>query len=215
MMKIDLHCHTSPLSTCSAIKIHDLIPRAKEAGIDGICLTEHNKLWPRDEVMRLRERFEFPIFRGMEVTTRDGDILVFGFEEEPAEIISAAELHKKVSDCGGFTIVAHPFRGFLVFNFVQLSLSPERAATRPVFQAVDAIEAYNCKINEQETQMALDVSARLGIPCVAGSDAHILADVGKYYTHFSSDTDSDEDLVVQLRTGNFSIYAPEKGANDV
>jgi len=209
-MKIDLHCHTLPLSTCSAIKIDDLIPRAKQAGLDGLCLTEHNKLWPRDEVLRLREKFDFPIFRGMEVTTRDGDILVFGVEEEPNEIISAAELRKQVSDSGGYMVVAHPFRGFLVFNFVQLSLSPERAAGRPVFQSVDAIEAYNSKITEQETTMALDVSARVNLPCVAGSDAHVLADVGKYCTNFAQDVQTDEDLLAQLHAGNFSIHSPEK-----
>jgi hypothetical protein len=146
----------------------------------------------------------------MEVTTRDGDILVFGTEEEPTDILSAAELRKRVNDAGGFTIVAHPFRGFLVFNFVQLSLSPERAAARAVFQSVDAIEAYNCKITKQETQMALDVSSRVNIPCVAGSDAHVPADVGKYYTNFSHDIQTDEDLVAQLRAGNFSIVPKEE-----
>lgn len=211
-MNIDLHCHTYPASTCSGIKPHDLIPRAKEVGLDGICLTEHNKLWPRDEALRLSDDFDFPVFRGMEVTTRDGDILVFGLEEEPDGIMSAAELRTKVDDSGGFMIAAHPFRGFLMFTFVQLSLSLERAAARPVFQAVHAIEAYNCNVTEQETQIALDVGARLSLPCVGGSDAHALADVGKYHTVFPQAIRTDEELLAQLLAGNFSLSPSQKGA---
>jgi predicted metal-dependent phosphoesterase TrpH len=146
----------------------------------------------------------------MEVTTRDGDILVFGMEEEPQGIMSAAELRKRVDDVGGFMIVAHPFRGFLVFTFVQLSLSPERAAARPVFKSVNAIEAYNCKITEEETRMALDVSSRLKLPCVAGSDAHMLADVGKFFTEFPQEIRTDEELLAHLRAGNYSIPPMEE-----
>ncbi len=204
-MKIDLHCHTFPLSSCSGIRPHELILRAKEAGLGGVCLTEHNRLWPRDEISRLRDEFDFPVFRGMEVTTRDGDILAFGLEEEPTEIPSAAELRQRVDDVGGFLVAAHPFRGFLMFTFVQLSLSLERAAGRPVFQSVHAIEAYNSNVTEQETKIALDVGKHLSLPCVAGSDAHAAADVGKYSTVFSNSIRTDEELLAQLRAGNFSL----------
>jgi len=184
-----------------------LVVRAKEVGLDGVCLTEHNKVWPRDEVDRLRDEFQFPVFRGMEVTTRDGDILVFGLEDEPQEIPSAAELREKIDAAGGFMIAAHPFRGFLMFTFVTLSLSLERAAGRPVFQSVHAIEAYNCNVTEQETKIALDVGARLSLPCVGGSDAHALADVGKYSTMFSQDIQTDEELLAQLKAGNYSLVS--------
>jgi hypothetical protein len=210
-MKIDLHCHTYPLSSCSGIRPNELIARAKEVGLDGICLTEHNKLWPRADALRLSEEFNFPIFRGMEVTTRDGDILAFGLEEEPNGIVSAAELRKKVDESGGFMIAAHPFRGFLMFTFVQLALSMERAAARPVFKSVHAIEAYNSNVTQQETQIALDVGARLSLPCVAGSDAHALADVGKYYTEFAGEIRNDDELVAQLNTGNFSLVLQKTG----
>jgi len=204
-LKIDLHSHTFPASVCSNIKVEDLIRKSKEIGLDGVCLTEHNKPWDKDAVLRLRDKFSFPVFRGMEVTTKDGDVLVFGLNEEMNGIVSAAELRQRVSDAGGFMIAAHPFRGFLLFSFVQLSLTPERAAMRAVFQSVDAIEAYNCKVNAEETRLAFEVGSRLKLPCVAGSDAHTLIDVGKYFTHFDNKISSDEDLVAELAAGRFHV----------
>ncbi len=204
-MKIDLHSHTFPASSCSNVSVEDMIRRAKEVELDGICLTEHNKPWPASDVARLHEEFAFPVFRGMEVTTKDGDILVFGLHEEMNEILTASELRKRVADVGGFMIAAHPFRGFLMLGFMQLSLTPQRAAARAVFQSVDAIEAYNCKVTRQETRMALDVGARLGLPCVSGSDAHTVADVGKHFTHFDNNISSEEDLIAELKAGRFRI----------
>lgn len=204
-MNIDLHSHTLPLSTCSHMAVEELVRTAKERGLDGICLTEHNKPWDRDEVSRLREEFDFPVFRGMEVTTKDGDILVFGLHEETTEILTAAELRTRVADLNAYMIAAHPFRGFLLFGFSELSLTPERAAERPIFQAVDAIEAYNCKVSRQETEMAFEVAARLGLPCVAGSDAHKVVDVGKLYTHFEKTISTEEELVAELFAGRFSV----------
>ena len=204
-MKIDLHSHTLPLSTCSHMAAEELISSAKEQGLDAICLTEHNKPWDRDEVLRLREKFDFPVFRGMEVTTKDGDILVFGLHEEMDEILSASELRQRFADMGVYMVAAHPFRGFLLFGFSELSLTAERAAERPIFQAVDAIEAYNCKVSQPETEMAFEVAARLQLPCVAGSDAHKVADVGKLYTHFEKTISSEEELIAELVAGRFSV----------
>jgi len=204
-LKIDLHSHTLPASACSHMSVEELITTAKAQGLDAICLTEHNKPWSRDEVLRLSEKFAFPVFRGMEVTTKDGDILVFGLHEETNEILSASELHELVADVGGYTIAAHPFRGFLLFGFSELSLTPERAAERAVFQSVDAIEAYNCKVTEQETRIAFQVGERLGLPCVAGSDAHKVSDVGKFFTNFETMVATEEELVAELIAGRFHV----------
>lgn len=206
-MKIDLHSHTLPLSTCSHMSVEELIETAKQRGLGGVCLTEHNKPWDRDEVMRLRDEFEFPLFRGMEVTTKDGDILVFGLYKEMDEVLTAAELRRRLTNEGAYMIAAHPFRGFLIFGFSELSLTTERAASRPIFQAVDAIEAYNCKVSGQETEMAFGVASGLGLPCVAGSDAHKVGDVGKLYTSFEKEISTEEELIAELAAKRFSVEA--------
>ena len=204
-MKIDLHCHTYPASTCSNMSIDELVARAMEIGLDGICLTEHNKPWKREDIQKLAQETGFLILRAMEVTTKEGDILVFGLHEEMNTVMTAAELRTHVDGVGGYMVAAHPFRGFLMFGFSELSLTPERAAERPIFQAVHAIEAFNSKVSQQETETAFEVAGRLGLPCVAGSDAHAIEAVGKFFTEFEENISSEEELLNALIAGRFSI----------
>jgi hypothetical protein len=66
---IDLHVHTSPASPCSSAPVDELIQEAKGIGLDGICLTDHNHIWHPDEVAALRQKYNFLILRGNEITT--------------------------------------------------------------------------------------------------------------------------------------------------
>ena len=81
-MRLDLHIHTNSYSACSTMTPDQMAASAKAAGLDGICITEHNRIWDRQEASSLGRKHDLPIFRGMEVTTTGGDILVFGMEEE-------------------------------------------------------------------------------------------------------------------------------------
>ena len=44
-MLVDIHIHTSRYSECSSLHPIDMAVAAKEAGLDGICLTEHQTVW--------------------------------------------------------------------------------------------------------------------------------------------------------------------------
>jgi predicted metal-dependent phosphoesterase TrpH len=52
-MIIDLHAHTWPYSDDSDLKPHELIERAKLAGLDGICFMEHDWHWKEEDVAQL------------------------------------------------------------------------------------------------------------------------------------------------------------------
>src|SRR4029453_17761332 len=54
MMSFDLHMHTRRYSPDSEIDPFELVRRAKEIGLDGIVITEHDRLWPEDELEELR-----------------------------------------------------------------------------------------------------------------------------------------------------------------
>ena len=69
-----------------------MMEAAKEAGLDGICITEHNKIWTAEEAAALSEKHGLLVLRGIEITTTGGDILVFGMEEEPIELWTPARL---------------------------------------------------------------------------------------------------------------------------
>jgi len=201
---IDLHVHSFPASPCSSISLRELIEEAKEIGLEGICLTDHNHWWEPRKVEDLRQKHGFLILRGNEITTDQGDILVFGLEEDIKEIITLAELRKKVLAAGGFMIAAHPFRGFLTFGIGYLGLTVEKAMERPVFKWVDAVEVLNGKVAEQENSFAAKVAQGLRLPVTGGSDAHGAGEVGLYATRFPGPIQNEQDLIEALKKGGYS-----------
>ena len=212
-MVIDLHVHTSPASPCSAASVELLIEEAKRIGLDAICLTDHNYVWDKAVVEDLRKRHGFLIFRGNEITTDQGDVVVFGLEKDIKGIIKLEELRQEVIRAGGFMIVAHPFRGFLTFNVGQLGLTPEKAMERSLFKQVDAVEVLNSKVTEQENSFASEVAAGLSLPTTGGSDAHEVTEVGIYATRFAEAITNEKDLVEALKGKNYSpvAFRREKG----
>jgi predicted metal-dependent phosphoesterase TrpH len=203
-MRIDLHTHTSPRSPCSNIDPRELVREASRLSLDGICLTEHQVLWRAEEVEELARGAKIRIFRGNEFTTNQGDILVFGYEQDEKELLTIQELRDRVGAAGGFMIAAHPFRGFKTFGIGQLQMTVDQACKRKVFDFVDAIEIRNGKLSDEENEMAAQVAARLGLPGTAGSDAHEVDDLGKWTTEFEREIEDDQQLLEELRAGRFS-----------
>jgi predicted metal-dependent phosphoesterase TrpH len=207
---IDLHVHTSPASPCSSATVEEIIQEAKRIGLDGICLTDHNHVWDPDEVENLRRKHGLLILRGNEITTDQGDMVVFGLEKEIKGIVILKDLREEVSAAKGFMIVAHPFRGFLTFGIGKLGLTLEKAMERPLFRLVDAVEVMNSKVTEKENRFAAKVAEGLNLPTTGGSDAHQVSEVGIYATQFSHVINDENDLIEALRTGEFSPMAFRK-----
>ena len=203
-MRVDLHVHTWPRSQCSTIDPARLLEEAKQIGLDGFCLTEHQVLWKPEEVEELAQGSGVKILRGNEITTAQGDVLVFGLDEDIQGVITAQELHERVEASGGFSIAAHPFRGFKVFGIGQLEMSLDQACKKKVLTHVDAIEIGNGKVSEQENEMARKVSRRLGMTGTVGSDAHRIEELGTWVTVFERDVRDEGDLVRELRAGRFT-----------
>jgi histidinol phosphatase-like PHP family hydrolase len=208
---IDLHTHTFPASACSSAPVDDLIKEARRIGLNGICLTDHNYVWRADQVKELRQKHGFLVLRGNEITSDQGDMLVFGLEKDIKGIIHLEDLEKEVRRADAFMIAAHPFRGFLVFGASQVGLTPEKAMERPLFKLVNGIEVMNGKVTENENTFAATVAAGLGLPVTGGSDAHEVEEVGKYATCFPNMIKNESDLLAALKNGHYSPVAFRKG----
>ena len=209
-MKIDLHIHTAPLSACSYIDPGELIKEAKRLELDGICFTEHQVVWDRDDVDRLARDSGIRIFRGNEFTTNQGDILVFGFYEDIKELLIIQELRDKVTAAGGYMIAAHPFRGFKTFGIGQLQMTVEQASKRKVLEFVDAVEIGNGKLSADENEMAGKVAVNLGLPGTGGSDAHRIDEIATWVTEFENDIEDEADLLRELHAGRFRAVKEDR-----
>lgn len=181
----------------------EAIKEAKRIGLDGLCFTEHNKVWEIEEIRRLSQKWDFLVINGIEVDTVEGHVLVFGLHRDFEKIIRVHELRKMVNQADGVMIAAHPFKGFRVFGFSDLSLSPEQASQRPMFQSVDALEGFSGKTAERESLLAQEVARVLGMKVTGGSDAHSLEAIGKCVTVFESKIRDEAGLIQELKRGRF------------
>lgn len=200
---IDLHAHTAPASPCSTISVDALIAEAKDIGLDGIVLTDHNHVWSADDIKRLQQEHDFLVLGGNEIITEQGDVLVYGFDRDIKGLIKLADLRREVAEAGGFMAMAHPFRGFLITGAEQMGLDVEQAAGREMFKHVDAMEILNGKVTPDENGFSSKISRSLGLPGVGGSDAHESGTVGCYATEFTVAINDETGLVDALRAGSF------------
>ncbi len=199
---LDLHVHTSPASPCASSSVDDVISEAKRIGLDGICLTDHNYQWNAEDIETLREKHKFPVLRGNEITTVQGDMLVFGLDEDIQGIIALKDLAEKIAAVDGFMIAAHPFRGFLAVSGDKLGLDVEKAAGRAMFTLVDGVETLNSKVTVDENRFCGQVANALKLPTTGGSDAHLAREVGFYATRFSKIIHNEKELISALRAGD-------------
>jgi hypothetical protein len=203
---IDLHCHTFPLSDDSFLSPDQLIDRARAAGLDGVCLTEHDSVWEPRKLRELAQRHNFLIIPAIEVNSEDGHILVFGLNRHVNGMHQLPQLARLVAEAGGAMIAPHPYRQFTPLlrmddDFWTMAL--ERAVANPAFQYVCALEAINGRSTQDENLFSWQLCARLGLPAVAGSDAHEISDVGTCATRFQRSIADVQDLVRELKAGRF------------
>lgn len=205
-----MHTHTKYGSSCAYMDPSALIHRAKQVGLDGVCITEHNQPWDRKAIERLSREHDFTVIGGIEVTTNHGDILVFGLHQSVLNVWEAEELRDMVERAGGVTIAAHPFRGHVGPGYsarFNPPLTVGTASQRPVFQLVDAVEVFNARAGPQEQEFAQAVSDNLNLKATGGSDAHSIATVGWAVTIFENRITSEEELIAEIKAGRF------RGAN--
>ncbi len=207
---IDLHIHTIVGSMDSDISPRRLAEAAGQAGLTGVAITEHMSMWLPEEAERFRRESGLFVFNAREWSTDMGHIIVLGLSREVRGIARVRDLRQVCQEQGAFMILCHPFRYFPgPSNFLfgnrrdSESLSVEELAEHPFFSLVDAVEVLNGGCIERENGLAQEVSRHLGIAGVAGSDAHMPMEVGRYATVFERELESEEEMLSELRARRF------------
>ncbi len=205
-MLIDLHTHTQPLSHDSDLTPDALIEAAKKAGLDGVCLTEHDFFWEHEKTAELGRRHDFLVIPGIEVNTESGHVVVFGLEEFVYGMHRLGELVGMVEAAGGAMIAAHPYRRQLPLELTRegdWSEALERASENEAYRHVQAIETLNGRGTERQNAFSAALCERHGLAQVAGSDAHSAVDVGTCATEFEARIGDLTDLIAELKSGRF------------
>ncbi|HEY5626129.1 MAG TPA: PHP-associated domain-containing protein [Dehalococcoidia bacterium] len=207
---VDMHVHTVRGAADSSLKPEQLIEVAKEIGLTGVNIAEHDRMWEDYVLKEFREQSGLFVNRGMEVSTDMGHILAVGLIGYVPGIRKAKELRAVLNDLGGFMIVAHPFRHF--FDPVHFrregrppfDMTPEEAAERmPIFGLVDDIEVANGGTQPKENQFALKVARVIGKQGVGASDCHSTQGVGYFVTVFDEELRDETHMLELLHAGRY------------
>lgn len=195
-MIVDPHTHVCPASPCSVMSPEELIEAALASGLDAVAVTDHGTMESAHHVLGRGRDAGLLVFMGMEVHTRQGDILVFGVGEDVAACDDACELVDLVHGLGGASVAAHPYRGGHGFGAFMRGSTPD-----DVLVSVSAIETLNGSDSAHARDLALFAANRLGKPTFGGSDAHDANDVGRCVTVFERSVRTQEAFVAELRAG--------------
>jgi predicted metal-dependent phosphoesterase TrpH len=206
-MLIDLHTHTHPISWDSYLSADELVEWAKAAGLDGICLSEHDFFWKPDDLRDLAKRHDFLVLPAVEINTEDGHVLAFGLEKYVYGMHRTRELVRYVEEAKGTMVAAHPYRRQMPWH-LESEEDYEEALTRACGNAVyancAALEVINGRSREKENEFSRRLCERMEMLGTAGSDCHARADIGKCATQFERDIGSVGELIEELKAGRFS-----------
>lgn len=208
-MVIDLHCHTYPKSDDSFMAPDELVEAAKSAGLDGICITEHDAFWPAEEIEALSRRHNFLVLPGSEINTDSGHVLVFGLSRYVFGLHKLDFLEAAVREAGAVLVAAHPYRRRYLDEAAR---EPDaraemltRAAADPLFKLCDAIEGINGRGTPEQNRFSQDLGQLLGAGTTAGSDAHRVKHLGAAATYFPGAIGNLDDLKRELKAGRFQM----------
>lgn len=188
-----MHVHTR-CSACSIIRVRHIPRRIRDTAIDGACITDHDTSAARSLLEGLPDTSGLCIIVGLEYSTLQGDFLVFGPVETVKQGMDAKKLQSWVKKEGGIAIPAHPFRR-------------SRPADSHILHLFDVIEVMNGRNHPHENDLCMQWIQNNGNnkKCIGGSDAHTPDEIGKIVTEFKRNIYTTEDLIRELRDGQFTI----------
>ncbi|MCL6517010.1 CehA/McbA family metallohydrolase [Alicyclobacillus sp.] len=205
-MWFETHLHTRIGSEDGSITEEELASWVAASGAGGVCLTDHDYVWPKREIARLEARLGCVVIQGVEVSTDLGHVLAFGLEEYRPGIHRIEVLRREIDRVGGVMVLAHPFRHHLSAHYRYGGTPPglppwERVLEWPVFRYVDALEACNGSGVDAEEAAVRRVAAELGLPVTGGSDAHRADRLGLCVTRVLGEVRSQRAFCEAVRAG--------------
>jgi len=191
-MKIDHHLHTYRHSPDSMIDPIELVECAREIGLDGLVITEHDYQWDDDELAELAEQAApLRVFSGAEISAREGHFLVYGLPslDDVPPGVTLAELLDAVRRHQAAIVAAHPFRWDQPFDAIVALHGP----------AFDALELVSNNVSSETRSKTAVLLRKHPMGSTGSSDAHDLDVVGCYFTEFDCPIESLAGFVAAIR----------------
>ena len=201
-MLFDIHTHTT-ISRCSNLQIDTLLARAKELGLDGVCITDHQSK-NASEWLQQADVGGLVVIVGMEYSSRDGDFLLFGTPADYKPHMAARDMLRLVDSDGGVAVAAHPCR---ISNSVS-----EYIFREGLCPAMEVLNGGNIDSENVAAQRWCSLMPK--VATTGGSDAHAVGEVGRALTRFAVHVRNETELIAAIRTGRCSAeWGPAAAGN--
>jgi len=166
---VDLHIH-SKYSPDSTVEPKTILKVAKERGLQGVAVTDHNTIRGGLETLKINNDPRFLVIVGSEIETDDKEDIIGLFLTKEIQSTRTKEVIKEIKEQGGIVLWAHPYRE-------GKNLLPSN-----LIKSVDVIEGFNAKTYESQNLSAQQLAERYHKPVVGASDAHSASEIGNAAT---------------------------------
>lgn len=189
---------------CATSPAQAQVAAAVRAGLGAIAITDHHELVPDAERAMLQGRFPgLLVLPGIEISLDDAfeDILVIGLNDPELAHGSWSwpDLRAFTREGGGLTILAHPLR-YADHVAIDLERHPP-----------DAVEVCSTNIKPAHQRAIRQLAERHGLPLVANSDAHRVADVGCHATRLHEPATTVGEVIGAIGAGRYSLACADGG----
>ena len=197
-MKCDLHVHTS-YSYDSNSSPKEMVDAAIEKGIDCLAITDHGEIKGALEAVEYAKGKSILIIPGIEIKSKEGDILGLNIKKVIPNGLSAKETIKKIKEAGGMAIIPHPFGWFCSF----------KGNLEDLIREIDGVEVLNASIFGPGNKIAFSFTKKYNLPFIAGSDAHFPSFVGKAFLEIPGESLSIEEILEKIKNREGKIGGSE------
>jgi predicted metal-dependent phosphoesterase TrpH len=194
LIRADLHIHTT-YSDDSSVTPKTLVEKlVAHSFIKVAAVTDHDTAQGISATKKLAAAYpDILIIPGVEISTAEGDLLVLGTEETPPKPWTTEGVVDFARENACVSVVAHPYREY---GMGDLARNYE----------VDAIEVLNGVSSPSSNKLAQELASSMGLPGVAGSDAHQPSELFSVYTEVQAGLDVDE-ILKALKKGLVAAHS--------
>lgn len=146
-----------------------ILKYCKKLGFDVVSITDHDSLKGSLEAKKYENEFNIKVIVGEEIKTDFGDIIGLNLNEE-IKSRQFIEVIDEIRSQGGISVFPHPFRGHKHIEYIA--------------SKADIIEVFNARSNFMENRKSFELVCELKKPYLAGSDAHLYAEIGNSIMYF-------------------------------